>query len=58
MAKRKRTHDTSKGETAQNVAVDATGAVAKTTAAVVGAAAIGIVKGLGKAVWRGVRPRR
>lgn len=48
----------SRGEQAQNAAVDTTGAVAKVTAGVVGAAAIGVVKGLGKAVWRGVRPRR
>ena len=46
------------GETVQNVAVDTTGTVAKVTSAVVGAAAIGVVKGLGKAVCRSVKPRR
>lgn len=45
------------GERAQDIAVDATGTAAKVTAAVVGAAAIGVVKGLGKAVWRGVKRR-
>jgi hypothetical protein len=58
MAEKKRRDSTSKGETAENVAVDTTGTVAKVTGAVVGAAAIGLVKGIGKAVWRGFRPRR
>lgn len=48
----------SKGETAQNVAVDTTGTVAKVTAPAAGAPVIGIVKGLGKAAWRSVGPRR
>lgn len=47
----------SAGERAQNIAVDTTGTVAKVTASVVGAAAIGVVKGLGKAVWRSVKRR-
>ena len=55
---KKRRRTGSKSETAQNAAVDATGSVAKVSAAVVGAAAIGVVKGLGKAVWRTARPRR
>ncbi len=46
------TRSSNKGEKVQNAAVDATGAVAKTTGAVVGAAAIGVVKGLTKAVVR------
>ena len=58
MAKKRRQQSSTKGETAQNAAVDATGTVAKVAGGVVGAAAIGLVKGLGKAVWRGVRPRR
>lgn len=58
MAGKKRKSPEGTGERAQNVAVDATGTAAKVTAGVVGAAAIGVVKGLGKAVWRGVRPRK
>ena len=58
MAKKEKRHAESTGERAQNAAVDTTGTVAKVSAAVVGAAAIGLVKGLGKAVRRGVRPRR
>lgn len=56
--KRKRQPSSTKGETAQNVAIDTTGTAAKVTGGVVGAAAIGLVKGLGKAVVRGVKPRR
>jgi hypothetical protein len=57
MAEHHKRH-TTKGETAQNIAVDTTGTVAKVTSAIVGAAALGLVKGLGTALWRSVRPRR
>ena len=57
MPKRDRTGKPGKGERAQDMAVDATGTTAKVTAALVGAATIGVAKGLGKAVWRSVKRR-
>lgn len=48
----------SKGERVENAAVDATATTARVTAELAGAALIGTVKGLGRAVWRGVRPRK
>jgi hypothetical protein len=46
------------GPAAQNAAIDTTETVAKVSAGVTGAAAIGVAKGLGRAIWRGFRPRR
>lgn len=51
--RRKRT-----GERVENAAIDATAATARVTAGLAGAALIGVAKGLGKAAWRGFRPRR
>lgn len=56
MANRKKRRDA--GTTAQNAAIDTTGAITKTGSAVVTAAAIGVVQGISKAVWRRLRPKR
>jgi hypothetical protein len=57
MAAKKRNKQ-SKGESAQNAAVDIAATAGKVTGGVVMAAAIGLVKGISRAVWRSVRPRR
>lgn len=55
MANRKKRRDA--GTTAQNAAIDTTGAITKTGSAVV-TAAIGVVQGISKALWRRLRPKR